>query len=156
VIGPATIRASLIRGYEMEEPIEPPSLEECRLRVVGGAKVLDFTLASLKEAFYEYNRSIRGTGYYLKPVHKVYKYVGGSRRVYEYYGRYWWRFSRTGRKFRYIYAGVVKPESVQANPPGNPLEGLSLIREGSDVIVKCSDFEKFSSVFRGYRVVREV
>jgi len=81
----------------MEEPIEPPPPEECRLRIVGGARTLDVILADLKESFYEYNRSIGSTGYYLKPVHKVYKYVGGSRRIYEYYGRYWWRLSRTGK-----------------------------------------------------------
>ena len=140
----------------MEEPIEPPPLEECRLRIVGGARTLDIIVADLKESFYEYNRSIGSTGYYLKPVHKVYKYVGGSRRIYEYYGRYWWRLSRTGKGPRYIYAGMVKPESVKVDPPSNPLEGLSLIREGSDIIIKCSDFEKFSNIFKGYRVIREV
>ncbi len=139
----------------MEEPIEPPSEGDCRLRIIRGAKALDPILADLKRVFYEYNKVIRDTGYYLKPVHKVYKYTSGSLRVYEYYGRYWWRLVRRGGKPRYIYAGTVKPEKVTVDPPDNPLEGLSLIREGDDVIVRCFDFERFAGVFRGYRVVRE-
>ncbi len=140
----------------MEEPIEPPHGGKCLLRVVNGAKALDFKLADLKRVFYEYNRVIRGTGYYLKPVHKVYKNVKGSRRVYEYYGRYWWKLVRVNWGVRYVYVGRIKPLDVKVNPPGNPLEGLSLIREGWDVIIKCSDYEKFSEVFKGYKVVREL
>jgi hypothetical protein len=139
----------------MEEPIEPPYGWECRLRVVGGARALDPILADLKRVFYEYNRVIRGTGYYLKPVHKVYKRVGGLVRVYEYYGRYWWRLTRRGGRLRYVYSGTIKPRGVPVDPPSNPLEGLSLIREGGDVIVRCSDFDRFARVFEGYPVVRE-
>jgi len=152
VIGPATNRA---RGNEREEPIEPPQGEECYLRVVGGSRALDSILADLKRILYEYNRVIRSTGYYLKPVHKVYKYSKGSRRVYEYYGRYWWKLEKRGGRVKFIYAGLKKPARIKVSPPRNPLEGLSIIREGEDILIKCSDFEKFSSIFRGFKILRE-
>lgn len=141
----------------MEEPIEPPGLsEDCYLRVVGGARILNAILADLKKVLYEYNRLVKSSGYYLKPVHKVYKESRGLKRVYEYYGRYWWRLERRGGRVRYVYSGTVKPREVSLEPPSNPLEGLVVIREGEDVIVKCSDFEKFSGIFRGFKVVREI
>ena len=36
----------------------------------------------------------------------------------------------------------------------NPLEGLSVIREGDDVIIRCDVYEKFKWVFEGLVVER--
>jgi len=88
-------------------------------------------------------------GYYLKPVHKVYRTTGGLRRIYEYYGRYWWRKGDG----KLIYAGAKKPGGLP-QPPLNPLEGLSVIREGDDVIIRCDVYERFKWVFEGLAVER--
>ncbi|MCE4620325.1 MAG: hypothetical protein F7C33_04800 [Desulfurococcales archaeon] len=138
------------RGGEKEEPNEPPS-SDCRLRIYGGARVLREILDEIKRPFYEYNSEISRTGYYLKPVHKVYKRLSdGRRRVYEYYGRYWWR--KKGK--RLVYSGTRKPARVPLEPPANPLEGLSIIVEDDDIILSCGDYEKFKGYFRGLRVER--
>ncbi|MDM7274882.1 MAG: hypothetical protein P3X22_001995 [Thermoprotei archaeon] len=137
----------------MEEPVEPFK-SECRVRVFDGAKVLDRVLGDLKMAIYEYNSRIKYTGFYLKPVHKVYKSPGGVRRVYEYYGRYWWRITRKGGKVRFEYVGASKPAKVE-EPPDNPLEGLVVVREGEDVIVECSVYERFKTFFEGLKTSSE-
>ncbi|MCX8165448.1 MAG: hypothetical protein N3D79_02515 [Acidilobaceae archaeon] len=127
----------------MEEPIEPP----CWVRVLKGGRALDEVLAEVKVRFYEYNRAVRGTRYYLKPVHKVYKHVGGARRTYEYYGRYWYRVE--GRRFRYV--GTETPRGLP-DPPKNPLAGLSVIREEDDLIIRCELYDKFRQFFVGLEV----
>lgn len=140
----------------MEEPIEPLEARgDCWVRIVDGARTLDLITANLKRVFYEYNRVIRESGYYLKPIHKVYKVVGGKRRVYEYYGRYWWKLKKVKGKLRYVYSGRWKPRRVKVEPPSNPLEDLVVIREDGDVIMRCSDYEKFSEIFKGHRITRE-
>ena len=105
---------------------------------------------------YEYNDAIRGTGYYLKPVHKVYKNVGGVRRVYEYYGRYWWRrIKRRDRSgYKLVYAGTEKPREVPLDPPHTGLEGLRVIVEGDDIIIECSVYYKYKNSFQGLKVSR--
>lgn len=144
--GPATSGAPG-RGGEGEEPNEPPG-RPCRVRIVGGARILDAILDEYKEKLYEYNDSIRDRGYYLKPVHKVYKVVGGERRLYEYYGRYWWRLVKTRNGRRLVYAGSSKPRGLP-DPPGFALEGLSVIRVGDDVIVECWVYERYRKVLSG-------
>ncbi|MMZ65447.1 hypothetical protein D1872_278520 [compost metagenome] len=139
------------RGGEKEEPNEPPS--DCRIIVYGGRRALDLLADLVKEPFYEYNSKISRTGYYLKPVHKVYKRLpDGRTRIYEYYGRYWWR--KKGKKL--VYAGRVKPRVIREDPPEHPLEGLSIIVEGDDVIMDCRDYERFQEHFRGLRVERYI
>ncbi len=138
------------RGGEKEEPNEPPP-RPCRLRVIGGASVLPRLDAIAREPFYEYNASISSTGYMVRPVHRVYKRSGGRRRVYVYYGRYWWR--RKGK--RLVYAGVRKPRRVRAEPPEHPLMGLSLIIDGDDLIVDCAVYEAYRDIFRGLEVREE-
>ncbi len=136
------------RGGEKEEPNEPPSAD-CKVIVYNGRRIIINLLDELKNPFYEYNSKISSTGYYLKPVHKVYKTLGdGRRRIYEYYGRYWWR--RVGKRF--VYAGVSKPRAVKEPPPPNPLDGLSIIVEGEDIILSCRDYEKFYEYFKGYKI----
>lgn len=149
---PATIRAR--RGDEREEPKEPPSAY-CRVRVVGGIAVIDKILDDYRRRLYEYNSMIRATGYYLKPVHKAYKTLsGGARRVYEYYGAYWWKLVKTRNGLRYVYIGKAKPPFLP-DPPRSPLEGLSLMRENGDVIIECRVYDAFRSLFKNMMVVRE-
>ena len=139
---------SPVRGEEKEEPNEPPP-DDCKVRVIGGRIVLWRIASEVKSVFYEYNSLISRTGYYLKPVHKVYKRTSdGRRRIYEYYGRYWWR--RKGK--RLVYAGTEKPRRVRVDPPRHPLEGLSIIVEDDDVIISCADYEKFKGFFEGLPV----
>ncbi|MCE4618775.1 MAG: hypothetical protein F7C37_04955 [Desulfurococcales archaeon] len=137
------------QGGEKEEPNEPPS--DCRIIVYNGRRVLDEITDKVKEPFYEYNTLISKTGYYLKPVHKVYKKLpDGRTRIYEYYGRYWWR--KEGK--RWIYAGHVKPRKIRVDPPDHPLDGLSIIIEGEDIILDCRDFERFREYFKGLKFER--
>ncbi|WP_156315764.1 hypothetical protein [Aeropyrum camini] len=59
------------QGYDKEEPTEPPS-GDCMVIVYNGYDRIKDYLDSLKPMLYRYNTIIRPTGYYLKPVHKVY------------------------------------------------------------------------------------
>lgn len=137
---------SLAQGCEKEEPNESPS--NCRIIIYGGKRVLSKLTDVIKEPFYEYNTLISKTGYYLKPVHKVYKKLpNGRTRIYEYYGRYWW--SKDGNRWK--YAGREKPSMIPGKPPVHPLEGLSIIVEGNDIIIDCRDFERFKKYFIGLK-----
>ena len=140
-------------GGEKEEPNEPPSPNSsCSVRVLGGVAALPRLEAIVKDPFYEYNSRISHTGYMVKPVHKVYRRRSdGSKRVYIYYGRYWWR--RKGG--RLVYAGTRKPARVKLEPPKNPLVGLSIIVEGNDIIIPCWLYDSYPHVFRGLPAVRE-
>jgi hypothetical protein len=139
---PATWRPE---GDEREKPSEP----QCAVRVRGGYSAIREVLDRIKEEIYLYNSEASKRGYYLKPVHKVYRTTGGLRRIYEYYGRYWWRKGDG----KLIYAGAKKPRGLP-QPPLNPLEGLSVIREGDDVIIRCDVYERFKWVFEGLAVER--
>lgn len=95
-------------------------------------------LEKIKDLFKEYNRYISGSGYYLKPIHFVTKNVKGEKRKFIYLGRYWWKIVYLGRsekggvKLKWIYIGRTKPSGLP-DPPGNPLEGLSIYtKEGSE------------------------
>jgi len=134
----------------LEEPREPP---QCLVRVYGGAEAARELSALARKAVYEYNLSIRGSGYYLKPVHYVYKRSGSRVRVYEYYGRYWWRLQRVNGRIRWKYAGTRKPPGLP-EPPSTGLEGLRIIRDGDDIIVDCWVVEKYRSLFQGLRMER--
>ena len=144
---------SPMRGSEKEEPKEPPSpAGSCRVRILGGIVALPRLEAIIKDPFYEYNSRISHTGYMVKPVHKVYRRRSdGSKRIYVYYGRYWWR--RKGK--RLVYAGTRKPARVKPEPPRNPFSGLSIIVEDEDIIVPCWLYEAYAQVFSGLTAVRE-
>lgn len=131
---------------DREEPIEP----QCWVRVYGGARAIASALSELKRVIYAYNSSIRNTGYYLKPIHKAYGYVGGRRRVYEYYGRYWWK--RVFQRLKYV--GRHTPPGLP-EPPRGPLDGLAVIRDGDDVIMSCEHYDRFKHLFEGLAVSRE-
>ncbi|AFZ71149.1 hypothetical protein Calag_1444 [Caldisphaera lagunensis DSM 15908] len=134
-------------GSELEKPNEPPS---CKIKVYDGYIDIINILNEIKEKIYLYNTEISKKSYYLKPVHKVYKTKADKKKIiYEYYGRYWWK--RINKKF--IYSGIAKPKFLP-NPPENPLEGLSIVREGNDVILDCSLYEKFKWIFKDRKVER--
>ncbi len=148
-------RSSREGGCEKEEPNEPSAPSSCFVRVYGGYRRLREWLDSLKPALYEYNEAIKSLGYYLKPVHKVYyRDSSGRLRVYEYYGRYWWKIAKDGKRRRLIYAGRVKPRGLP-EPPPLELEGVRVIvEEGEDVVIECSLFERVKRIFEGLRVER--
>lgn len=124
--------------------------DECRVIVRGGAPRIDEILEEVKAKVYAYNSMISGTGYYLKPVHKVYRRLSdGTVKIYEYYGKYFWK--KAGK--RLVYAGTVKPRGLP-DPEPMPLEGLSLIRIGDDVVIDCGVFEKYRSLFEGLKIER--
>ncbi len=125
-------------------------MTECRLLVKGGGKRIDSIIDEYKSVIYEYNTRISGQGYYLKPVHKVYRRLSdGTLKVYEYYGRYYWR--KAGE--RLIYAGREKPRGL---PDIHlPFEGLAVIRiNNSDVVIDCDLYDKFKHIFEGLHVER--
>ncbi|MCE4628497.1 MAG: hypothetical protein F7C34_05070 [Desulfurococcales archaeon] len=149
---PATSGAR--KGSEKEEPREPPPTLENKnifyvvnepggyVRILGGAVLLGRIEGVIKEPFYHYNSLISNYGYYVKPVHKVYKRRSGAKIVYVYYGRYWFR--RMGS--RLIYAGSEKPFWIPYEPPENPVDGVTLIMEGTDLLVNKEGLSKLLSV----------
>jgi len=92
-------------------------------------EVLAPIIEEIKDAFKEYNRSISGSGYYLKPIHYASKSIEGKKRKYIYLGRYWWKVLYLGRdergkaKIRWVYLGKNRPSNLP-EPPTNPLEGV--------------------------------
>jgi hypothetical protein len=126
------------------------------VRVVGGYAALEKVLVELKKAIYKYNSVVSRLGYYLKPVHKVYRRgIEGRVKVFEYYGRYWWRVARGPRgRRRLIYVGTEPPAGAP-KPPKTPLLGIAIAREGDDVILDCDTYKRLSGVFKGYRVFYE-
>ncbi len=124
--------------------------EECRLIVYGGARRLEEVLDRVKEKVYEYNTIAGRHGYYLKPVHKVYRRTSQGVKVYEYYGRYYWR--RAGN--RLVYAGTVKPRGLP-DPEPLGIEGLSVIRvNDEDIVVDCTVYDRFKTLFQGLKAER--
>ncbi|MCE4602312.1 MAG: hypothetical protein F7C08_04015 [Desulfurococcales archaeon] len=123
---------------------------ECRLLIRGGASRIDEILDEVKYKIYSYNTRISHTGYYLKPVHKVYRRLSdGAVKVYEYYGRYYWR--KQGKKL--VYAGTEKPRGLP-EPEPTPLDGLAVIRVGEDIVIDCMVYDKYKDLFHGLKVER--
>ncbi|MCE4624329.1 MAG: hypothetical protein F7C35_00485 [Desulfurococcales archaeon] len=156
---PATSRAR--RGGEKEEPNEPqpeplPVLTivpdvSGYVRIINGKTALETVEIRVKEPYYHYNSMISSYGYFIKPVHKVYKVKQGRRLVYVYYGRYWFR---RGEKGRAVYAGSTKPSFIPFEPPSNPLEGVTIIIDGPDLLVSSTDVDKIIGVLSdaGFKV----
>ena len=133
------------------------ALEQCIVVVRDGLRRVKEVLENYLSELYEYNSRIRGTGYYLKPVHMVTKWRGNSKRTYYYYGRYWWRLEYRGRRgktslVRWVYVGREKPEGLP-EPPRNPLEGLKFYVIDGDVYMSCNMFRKFKWIFEGLKVI---
>ena len=105
-------------------------------RVKIKAEVIDEVFRRYQKLVREYNKRIKDTGYYLKPVHIVVKKVKDEVRVYRYYGRYWWRVKYLGKKtgrsvIKWVYIGKEKPKGLE-NPPKNPLEGVVVYKVKGD------------------------
>ena len=148
------------RGGEKEEPNEPPRtllglpiVDESPdyVRIVGGRKLLERIETLVKEPFYRFNTEASKYNYFIKPVHKVYKRKNGRRRIYVYYGRYWYRRDPETRK--HIYSGVEPPPHLPLEPPRNPLDDVTIIIEGEDVIIRAADLDKVRRFVE--RVARE-
>ncbi len=128
--------------------------DDCKVRVRDGARVIDSIIDDVKKPIYEYNSIISSKGYYLKPVHRVYRHRSdGTRKIYEYYGRYFWRIETRGGRKRLVYAGTRKPRGLP-DPPRTGLEGLVVLRESNsnDVIIDCHVYERFKHLFEGMNV----
>ena len=118
---------------------------------------MEEALEELRRLVYRYNELLRGTGYYLKPVHIVTKRVEGERRRYIYIGRYWWRLSvssgRRGSRVKWSYVGKEMPPELRGRvppPPSSRLAGLRYIALGNgDIIVPCDVYKRFNWLFQG-------
>ncbi len=106
-----------------------------RILVRGGLNHLLDLYLKFKLEIMEYNARIKSSGYYVKPVHVTYRNSGGRRLKYVYFGRYWYRVSRRGRRVVWVYLGREKPEPSLPDPPPNPFEGVSVVASGGDVEV---------------------
>ena len=130
-----------------------------RLRVIGGLRAVEAIIEEYKRMIYQYNSLIAGTGYYLKPMHIVTRRTESGYKRYIYIGRYWWKVSYAGKKgktsrIRWIYIGRDKPPELQnyPDPPRHPIEGLRFVAEGEDIILDERTYQRFSWLFKGYRV----
>ncbi|MCS7111644.1 MAG: hypothetical protein N3D82_03020 [Ignisphaera sp.] len=85
------------------------------------SKLLSTIAILYREKLYEYNSTIKNTGYYLKPFHITTKKWRGGVKVYHYYGRYWYRLTLQGSKLKWCYIGSRKPHEGLPDPPINPL-----------------------------------
>ncbi|RLG80327.1 MAG: hypothetical protein DRO09_03290 [Thermoprotei archaeon] len=105
------------------------------VRIRNGYNVIMSLYAPFRSRIYRYNSEIRDSGYYLKPVHLVYKSIRGRRVKYVYFGRYWYRVVRKGGSIKWIYVGRDKPDPHLPDPPLSPFEGIGIAILGDDVVV---------------------
>lgn len=132
----------------------------CTVLVRGGSRAVEEALEELRRLIYRYNERLRGTGYYLKPVHIVTKRVDGDRRRYVYVGRYWWRLratsGRRGSRVKWSYIGREMPPDLRGKvppPPTSRLAGLRYVAlDNGDIIVPCDIYKRFKWLFQGLRV----
>ncbi len=133
-------------------------MPRCRIRVRNGYQAIKAVLEDFLKEVYRYNSLLKGTGFYLKPVHIVTRRLSdGTRLRYMYIGRYWWRLSyepkrRGGKGLRWRYVGREKPPELHGypDPPTSPLHGLHVIVDGDDVLIDCKLYERYRWVFEGY------
>jgi hypothetical protein len=125
------------------------------IRVRDGYELVMNIYAHYRSRIYDYNTRIRESGYYLKPVHMVYKEVEGRRVKYVYFGRYWYRIYKTkseGRaRIKWIYVGRDKPEPELPEPPINPLEGIAVIVDGNDILIDARTLEALSQLAKALK-----
>ena len=117
------------------------------VKVLGGRRLVEKIMDEFRRKLYSYNSSIRSTGYYLKPMHVVVRSTSSGKRTYLYFGRYWWRLKYVGKRGRtslvkWFYVGKMKPPNLP-DPPVNPLEGISLVIEGEDVVLSKEHYKVF-------------
>ncbi len=108
--------------------------------VKNGYRILMEIYAPYRARIYAYNAMIKDSGYYLKPIHLVYKRLKNQRVKYIYFGRYWYRLVKKRGTIKWIYVGKDKPDPHLPDPPLSPFEGLSIIVNGDDIIVDRKTF----------------
>ncbi len=126
--------------------------------VKGGYRRVVEAVERYRLQLYRYTSLLSGTGYYLKPVHIVYRTLAdGTRKKYYYYGRYWYRLERRNGRLVWRYVGTSKPRELShlPDPPPNPLEGLSYARVGDsdDIILEEETYKRFKWLFEGLEVL---
>jgi hypothetical protein len=111
-------------------------------------KIVAILLDSYRQALYEYNRTIKRFGVYLKPLHIVVrKYPYGEKRLYYYFGRYWYILKKEGSNLKWIYLGKEKPFPELPDPPINPLLLVEVINEKTAANMhKCIKVNSFGAV----------
>ncbi len=126
--------------------------------VKNGLDAVASLLEEYKRAIYRYNSMIRGTGYYLKPIHVVVKHDTSGEKKYIYVGRYWWRVVYVGKKgktsrVKWIYVGKEKPAELKdyPDPPSHILVGFSfIVLNDRDILVREDVFKRYRWIFTGY------
>ncbi len=130
-------------------------------RIIGARKYFEGLVEQYKLSIYRYNESIKNTGYYLKPVHMVYrKDQEGRTRIYYYVAKYWWHVSYVGRRgktsrVKWIYVGSrmpYHPDLMVNPPPPSPLEGIAYSLDGEDVIMTEKNYRRVKDLLEGFRV----
>lgn len=125
------------------------------LRIYGGYRLVMELYSPYRARIYEYNSTIRESGYYLKPLHIVYKIVHGRKLKYVYFGRYWYRvykvpgegeLKKERSRIKWLYVGRDKPDPHLPDPPINPLEGIAVIVDGEDILVDERTFEALAKI----------
>jgi len=129
---------------------EPTERQNCnRIELHGCLETLREFLDDYRTSVYAYNSKIRETGYYLKPVHKVYyKDSRGTKIIYEYYGVYWWKKQKRGYRIFLKYYGKQKPEHLP-EPPTNPLAGVVINHTEGTIILPKYIFDKLKTRISG-------
>ena len=130
------------------------------LIVVDGINILQRLLDSYRKKLYEYNTLLSGTGFYLKPVHIVTRNTRGEKKLYYYYGRYWWKIKYKGKnnktsKIAWEYIGRQKPKELAhlPDPPKNPFEGIKIVVVKNNIIIERKVYEKFPHLFKGFKII---
>ncbi len=130
-------------------------------RVIGARRHFERLVEKYKVEIYRYNEFIKNTGYYLKPVHMVYKRDRDGRlRVYRYVAKYWWRIFYIGRRgktsrIKWIYVGSrmpYHPDLMLNPPPPSPFEGIGYAVEGEDVLLTDEAYRRVKSLLKGFPV----
>lgn len=115
-------------------------------------KQINLLISNHLPKIYSYNKLIRYTKYYLKPIHMVVKKKpDGGKTKYYYYGRYWYKLeygNNGSRKLKWIYVGKNKPSEDLPEPPDNPLDGLVLKISDGEVEIVASRREIYQLIYR--------
>jgi hypothetical protein len=109
--------------------------------------LIDSLLDYYRQQLYNYNSMIKGYGVYLKPLHIVVKNsLSESKKIYYYFGRYWYKLKAINGKLKWIYMGREKPLDSLPDPPTNPLLVLEVKRRQSNPDLLCIYVKNFGKV----------
>jgi len=110
-------------------------------------KEVDEILTRLKELIYEYNKNLRGTGFYLRPMHIVYK---GKSKKYIYIGKYWYYLEYKKKKLIWNYVGTMKPVSNLPDPPEIP--EVTIIKRDGEYYITQLDLERLKAFLQRVQI----